>query len=57
MVDIPTPPQPEVFWMPQEDITLWELAKCLPAFTAYTMNAWSYIETLPDSCSRHFIVR
>lgn len=44
-------------WTPQPDITVYELAKCVPVFGI--SNNWlrevsAFIEGLPEECRRHF---
>ena len=45
-------------WEPQEDITAYELARCVPAFgisANYPHTVAKYIEGLPPNVRRHFV--
>ena len=43
-----------VEWTPQEDITAYELAICLPLLTS--QNLWYAEDYIPKGCERHFNV-
>jgi hypothetical protein len=51
--------KPKTFiYKPQEDITPWEIAQILPAFSG-SSGSWGwvshFIEGLPESAKRHFV--
>ena len=54
----PTPKPKEYLWKPQEDITAYELALCMPALLAVTGDCWQnweqLINELPEGVQRHF---
>ena len=47
-------PQSTYSWAPKEDITAYELARCMfVALSGYASG--SCVESLPEECKRHFI--
>ena len=47
-------PEEGYVWEPEPDITLYELAVCLPAIVH---GGYAYVEALPDECRRHWSYR
>ena len=41
-------------WEPQKDITAYELALCLPGFSADYYLRENFVESLPDEARRHW---
>lgn len=46
--------QTQYLWKPQEDITAFELAQCMPVLI---MDDFEIYDRLPDECKRHWKVR
>lgn len=44
----------KVQWTPQEDITAYELALCIPLLAS--QNLWYPEDYIPEGCERHFKV-
>lgn len=42
------------FWEPKDDITAYELAKCLPMMFYASCNFQRDYESLPEECKRHW---
>jgi hypothetical protein len=45
----------EFRWEPQEDITAYELARCVPAFSISGNSCEKFIDNLPPTARRHFV--
>jgi hypothetical protein len=45
-------------WKPKQDITTFELAKCIPVMTANVLDSdiGKLVNNLPENCQRHFNV-